>query len=218
MIVYLPSCKFTQACPGASRRIQAYMARQADVRVAGCCSMAVREMTAEDTAVTACMSCSAIVRETGAQGREISIWEYLAADPDFPWPDMGGEAITLQDCWRARDNSGLHVAVRECMRKMHIRIVELPENREACGFDGVWRMNPPPAAAVKRAPVFFGDVAANGLTPVPREEQPARMAAHVSQYTTERAVTYCNACLNGMKAGGANALHLMELAVMNIDA
>ena len=215
MFVYLPSCKFTQACPEASRKIREYLAKKEDVRVAGCCSIAVKEMTAADTAVTVCMSCSGIVRETGGQGREISIWEYLLADDEFPWPDFGGEAITIQDCWRARGNADLHDAVRECMRRMNITVVEIAENREKCEFDGVWRMNPLPAAAAKRAPVFFGE-AAKAAAPVPKEEQPQRMKDWVAQYTTDRAVGYCNACVSGMKLGGANALHLMELAVRDL--
>lgn len=216
MIVYLPSCKFTQAFPEASGKIRAYMARQAGVRVAGCCSAAVREMTAADTAVTICMSCTGIVRETGAQHRVISIWEYLLQDESFPWPDLQGEAITLQDCWRAREDAALLDAVRECMRRMNIRTVEAPDNRENCSFDGVWLMNPLPPAAMKRAPEFFA-AAANAQTPVPKEAQPQRMRDWTAQYGTGRAVGYCNACVSGMKLGGAEAYHLMELAVMNLE-
>jgi len=216
MYVYLPSCKFTQACPEASRKIREYLAKKKDVRVAGCCSLAVKEMTAADIAVTVCMSCSAIVRETGGQGGEISIWEYLLNDEQFPWPDLGGEAITLQDCWRTRNNAVLHDAVRECMRRMNIAVVEIAENREKCEFDGVWRMNPLPPSAVKRAPVFFGE-AAKAVVPVPKAEQPQRMRDWAAQYTTGRAAAYCNACLNGMKLGGADAVHLMELAVQNLE-
>lgn len=171
MFVYLPSCKFTQGFPEASRKIREYLAKRDGVRVAGCCSIAVKEMTAQDIAVTVCMSCAGIVRETGGQGNVISIWEYLLQDESYPWPDFGGEAITLQDCWRARNDDALLDAVRECMRRMNIAVVELVENRKNCGFDGVWRMNPLPPAAMNRAPGFFGEAAAAQM-PVPKEEQP----------------------------------------------
>ena len=35
MYVYLPSCKFTQANPEASRRLKAYLGAKTDFRVAG---------------------------------------------------------------------------------------------------------------------------------------------------------------------------------------
>ena len=216
MFVYLPSCKLTRACPEADRKIRAYLSRRDDMRIAGCCSVAVREMIAADTAITACMSCAAIVRENGAQGGQVSLWEYLAADAEFPWPDFGGEAITIQDCWRARNDSALHDAVRECMHKMHIRVVEIAGNRENCEFDGVWRMNPLTEPTMKRAPQFFGDVAVHGIEPVPKEEQPQRMREWAAQYATDRVTAYCNACLNGIKLGGANGVHLLELATENI--
>lgn len=42
------------------------------------------------------------------------------------------------------------------------------------------------------------------------------MREHAAQYTTQRAAGYCNACVAGMKMGGADAYHLMELAVQNL--
>lgn len=216
MFVYLPSCKLSAACPEASEKIKMYMQRRANARIAGCCSVAVKEMTAADTAVTACMSCFAIVRETGKQATEMSLWEYLAADAEFPWPDLQGESITLQDCWRARNQTALLDAVRICMRKMNINIVEMEENRENCQFDGVWRMNPLPAPVIRRAPDYFGEVAASGLTIVPREEQSERMRKWAQQYTTDRVAAYCNACLNGIRMGGVNGVHLLELATKNL--
>ena len=141
----------------------------------------------------------------------MSLWEYLLEDEAFPWPDYGGERITVQDCWRARKNAPLLDAVRECLRRMNMEPVELAENREKTEFDGVWRFQTFSPAQLNSAPKFFGEVQARYSTPLPEEEQVERMREWVKQYTTERVVTYCNACLRGVRMGGGNGVHLGAL-------
>ena len=68
----------------------------------------------------------------------------------------------------------------------------------------------------KFAPVAFGEINRTGIIPVPEEEWEQRMQDHVSQYTTDRVVCYCNACLAGVKLGGANGVHILELAAARL--
>ena len=44
--------------------------------------------------------------------------------------------MTIQDCWRARNLPLLQRAVRLCLERMNIVVVELDENYEKTRFDG----------------------------------------------------------------------------------
>lgn len=215
MDIYLPSCNFTAARPEASRKIKAYLTSR-DIQVAGCCRPTQKLLTSEDRVISICQTCSAITREASPQASEISLWEYLLTDNDFPWPDFQGEEMTIQDCWRARHKPALLDAVRLCMEKMNLRPVELAENRENTQFDGVWRFQPVAKKNLEIAPNYFGEVAATGLELLSPEEQKVRMEAWVSQYTTSRVAVYCTACLKGAELGGAHAVHLLELLTANL--
>ena len=77
--------------------------------------------------------------------------EFLLTRRDFPWPDLRGETITLQDCFRARGKTSLQDAARECLRRMNARIVEMPDSRDAETYDGTsCSMGPPHGTCGKR--------------------------------------------------------------------
>lgn len=216
MYIYLSSCNFTAACPDASRKIKEYLSAKPDVKVAGCCRPQQKQLTKEDTVLTVCLTCSAITNEVNPETPEKSLWEYLLTDKDFPWPDFHGEYVTIQDCWRARHKTNMLDAVRACMVKMGLHPVELSENRENTRFDGVWRYNPTAPKNLAIAPKYFQNIADTALELLSPEEQKSRMEMWVRQYTTDRVVTYCNACLQGALLGGAKAVHLLQLLTENM--
>lgn len=211
MFVYYPSCNFTKSSPEGSKRIKDFLKERYGMKISGCCRPGHKSLTDEDTAVTICQSCSAIIRENVPESKEISLWEILDKDKDFPWPDFKGEKITIQDCWRARDKKSLHDAVRSIMKKMNIEIVELEENYEKSEFCGVFRYNPMREGNVKIAPKYFIDEMEGKLEFHTEEEQQKLMEEHSKLYTTERIVCYCNSCLRGVTQGGANGVHLIDL-------
>ncbi len=211
MYIYLPSCNFSATYPEVTKKIQKYMREKQDLKVAGCCRTTQKSLTEEHTVLSMCFTCSAITREVSPQSREMSIWEYLLRDEDFPWPDHEGESMVIQDCWRARKKPEVMDAVRQCIKRMNIVPVEIEENLERTQFDGVWRYNPVLQRNLDIAPVYFENVRDHGLELIPEEEQRLRMEEWVKQYTTNRVITYCTACLKGVRLGGANGVHLMEL-------
>lgn len=216
MFVYYPSCNFTMASPEVSKKIKELLKERYGMRIEGCCRPGHKTLTNEDTAVTVCQSCSAIINENVPQAKEISLFEILDADEDFPWPDLKGEKITLQDCWRARDKREVQDAVRSIMKKMNIEIVELEESYEKSEFCGVFRYNPMKPGNVKIAPKYFVESMEGKLELHTPEEQQKLMDEHCSKYTTDRIVCYCNSCLRGVKQGGANGVHIIELIMQNV--
>lgn len=211
MFVYLPSCNFTAGCPEASERIKRYMEERPNVRIAGCCRPEQQKLTPDDKVLTLCLFCASITQEVSPETGQMSIWEYLLQDKSFPWPDYGGEAMVIRDCRRARNNPVLLDAVRSCMERMNITPVELADNREASNFDGVWPFNPVPQRNLDIAPEYFGKLRDQEMELLPQEEQRCRMEEQARQYTTKRVVCYCPACLKGVRLGGADGIHLMEL-------
>jgi hypothetical protein len=131
----------------------------------------------------------------------------LDADKDFPWPDLNGERITIQDCWRARDDRHLQDAVRSILKKMNIQTVELDDNYDKTQYCGVFRFNPMTDSNIKLAPNYFVNRMEGKLKLHTEEEQQELMEEHCKQYKTERIICYCNACLRGVKQGGANGIH-----------
>ncbi len=216
MLVYFPSCNFTRASKEGSEKIKEYLKEKHGMRIEGCCRPGHKSLTEQDTAVTICQSCSAIIKENAPQAREISLFGILDADEDFPWPDLKGEKITIQDCWRARDKREVQDAVRSIMKKMNIEIVELEENYEKSEFCGVFRYNPMQPGNIDIAPNYFVESMEGKLELHTPEEQQKLMDEHCKKYTTDRVVCYCNSCLRGVKQGGTNGVHIIELIMQTV--
>ena len=110
---------------------------------------------AGSTMISICHNCSAIFEERHPEFFRESIWEFILADKNFPYPNHHGEEITIQDCWRSKENSAEQEAVREILRRMNFKIVELEENHERTKFCGVSLYQPQPPRNPKLAPRRF---------------------------------------------------------------
>lgn len=216
MYLYFPSCNFTQASPHTSRRAKQYLLEVHGIKSAGCCRPGHKALTEEDRALTICQSCSSIIREN-AGVKDISIFEFLNQDERFPWPDYHGERITVQDCWRAKDKKELHGAVRSILKKMNVEVVELEENREESQFCGVFRYNPMAEKNIKIAPHYFAEHMKGQLELHTEEEQQRLMELYAERFTTKRVMAYCNSCLRGLKQGGVQGIHLMDLMFPEVN-
>lgn len=211
MYIYYPSCNFQRLFPDTARKVRDYLETQSDVVIAGCCHKTATIPQAGDVIVTVCMSCMRVLDEVRAEIPQINLFEFLLTRKDFPWPDLAGEAITVQDCFRARGKHSLQTAVRECMRLMRGVPVEMPRNRDEEEYDGPFRFHDPYPQNMQEAPRYFAEYLPTMVTPVPEAEWPERFMEHAKQYTTHRVVCYCNTCTTSAKQGGADAMHLASL-------
>lgn len=214
--VYFPSCKYTACSPENSRSIQTYLSEKHGASVTGCCGPNHGNLAKEDTAVYVCNTCAAFLREGAPQAKSVSVWEILKDDADFPWPDYHGEKMALQDCWRVYDNRPQQDAVRGVLARMNIQVVEIADSFERTDFCGVSLLKPAPARYGQYAPIRFVEKATDKFHPHTEEEQKQSMEAHCKQFGTNKVVCYCTACLEGLKMGGANGLHLMELLALRL--
>ena len=210
MICYLPSCAFTAKHQETAARLGAWLEKKG-VRVCGCCKECGGSFGAGDTVLFNCMSCMLTAEENSPLAAVKSVYGFLTEQPDFPWPDLGGERIAVQDCFRAREHAGVRAAVRGMLRRMNAAVVELPDRGETCTFDGVFLMNPLPARTVAAAPKACAKLQ-RFVTPLPEAEQLERMREHAAAIGPVRVAAYCNGCLAGLKKGGADAVHVLDLA------
>ena len=213
MYIYYPSCNFQKQFPDAAAKLRAYMKTQEDVKIAGCCHVTNQLPQAGDTIVYVCMSCMRVLAELRPDIPQLSLYEFLLTRTDFPWPQLGGEEITVQDCFRARGRHGLQDAARECLRRMGASIVEMEHNRDEEEFDGSFRLHAPYPQNMQEAPRYFAEYLPQYVTVLPESEWPERFAAQAARYATPRTVCYCTTCTRGARQGGANAVHLAELLV-----
>lgn len=216
-VYYYPSCKFTAFSPETSSRISGYLAERFHMTIQDCCRQTHRLMTEEDTAVCVCNTCAAICLED-SRARVISLWELLLDDEEFPFPDLHGEAMTLQDCWRCYDRRAEQEAVRGILKNMNVNIVELDENYGKIRFCGTSLHQPLVQANADFAPKRFVEDAQGMFLPKTEEEQKALMREHCSKILTDKVVCYCVPCTKGIRAGGKQGIHLLDLIFENMKA
>lgn len=208
---FFPSCKLTAGSPDASARLRAYLAGRWGATPVGCCRTDRTRLTAQDTALVACTNCAAILQETSLAGRVQFAWERMDQDATFPFPDYGGEAMAVQDCWTAVDNPPLMDAVRSLLRKMRLEVVELPENRGQTRYCGVKLTSPCQADNARLAPRRYGERGAGLFTPLPPDAQAAYFKDYCRRIPTARAACYCGSCKAGLDLGGVAGVHLLDL-------
>ncbi len=215
MIYYLPSCKVKANMSEASRKMQDYLSSHG-VQVLGCCRVSQDIFKDGDTVITNCTSCAVITDENCGGADELSLYEYLLLDRDFAWPDYHGEEITVQDCYRAVHKPEVQKAVRECLKRMNIIPVELEENFKKTRFDGAFHYTEISAANLKAAPKYFTEMQNEYIEVKTADEIREIMKEHVKQISTSRVTCYCNSCRAGLKAGGADTVHMIELLTGNL--
>ena len=204
--VFFPSCNFAAASPEAARRLRAAMAER--MPVAGCCRTDPLDLPEGATALYFCQACRETL-EARAPGKLVlqNLFVWLDGLRGFRLPDHSGLTVTVQDCWRDRDHPEIFDATRSLLRKMGVRVLEMPDNRERSGFCGDIHFTP-------RCPENIELLKQHASTPLRQlsDEVKARLfAEQVERLPCETVVTVCNRCKIGLSLGGARALHLMEL-------
>ncbi len=211
MYIYYPSCNFTRFFPETAKKIREYLKTQDDVKIVSCCKKSQDVPKEGDTIVYVCMSCLRLLDEMREDIPKMSLFEFLLTRDDFEFPDCQNEKITIQDCFRARGVHSLHDGVRECMKKMNIDIVEMPNNRDEEEYDGNFRFHPPYPINMEYAPKYFAEYLPTMVTLKPEDKWQDAYKEQAKKYTTDKVICYCNVCVNSIKEVGVDAYHLAQL-------
>ena len=208
-LYYYPSCKFIVRFPEISKKMTAYFASNYDVR--NCCRADFKSLTSDDMVVYLCNTCAAFFEESSSSKKIVSVWEVIAADKNFAYPNHEGKCLTIQDCWRTHDNPSQQNAVRAILNAMNIEIAEQNDNRERTTFCGKSLYEPLPDGYEVLAPNRLVKEAQGLFIPHSEEEKDAIMKEHCESIETDGVVCYCLACLRGVDSGGKSGVHLAEL-------
>ncbi|MBR1729917.1 MAG: hypothetical protein IJ728_10390 [Selenomonadaceae bacterium] len=231
---YIASCVFTEEYPQLSIKIQNYISKRFNIQIIRCCvaNYKVEEFEnrmpewyrkqwknikhyekypAGSTMISLCHNCSAIFEERHPEINLMSLWELILTDDKFVYPNLNGEKITIQDCWRSKENFAEQEAVRKILQRMNIEIVELAENHDKTKFCGYSLYQPQPPRNAKLAPKRFVEGAKGLFQEHSQEEKFQLMKNYCEQITTDKIIAYCHYCVRGLKLGGKNAFHLAEL-------
>lgn len=111
--------------------------------------------------------------------------------------------------WSGR--SAAHDAVRSLLAKMNLEYLKLPMDREKADFCGKSLYRPQVSRNPKLALIHYQEQAQGLFTEHTEEEQVRLMQEYCKRYQTEKVVCCCHYCLEGLLAGGVNAMHLAEL-------
>jgi len=232
---YIASCVFTSRFPELSLKIQSYVKKRWGYEIVRCCvpkykikefeekmpEGCIREswkglpdsgaFTAGDAVYSLCHNCNNIIEEVNPGVGVYSLWELINSDMDFPFTDHSELSVTLQDCWRARTREKEQEAVRQILDKMKIHWIEAPLNHSNTDFCGNSLYRPQPPRNPKLAPKHYVEGTEGLFLPHTEEEQNRIMREHCRQYSTSTVICYCHYCLEGLKNGGIDGLHLAEL-------
>ena len=210
MLHYLPGCDVERNHPEAVYKLKKYMEKQGAI-IDHCCRVKYKYLEDEDIIINNCTLCTLVLNETYPNNECLSLYEYILKDQSFPWINHHCEMITVQDCWRTKDNFALQQAVRECLQKMNYTIVEMEENYSKTKYCGVWLNSYPAKDCIDVAPNTFHDIIENYIHLLTEEEKVQSMKLWVERYTTDKILVYCNGCEKGIKLCGKQVSHMIEL-------
>lgn len=233
MDYYILGCMFTERLPEVSQKIRAYIENRYDMKIVRCCvpGWKVKEheekmpniwydewktykqsevFVPEDRTWSVCPNCVNIIDEW-RRAESYSLWELIAQDKAFPFPDYSGMKVTLQDCFRIRDRKEIQDAVRYLLYKMNIEYVEAEKNHDKADFCGKTLYKPQIERNPKLAPKHYKENTEGLFLEHSEDEQNAIMKEYCKQYKTDTVICYCHYCLDGLIAGGVDGKHIAEL-------
>lgn len=138
--------------------------------------------------INTCAGCDKRYRELYEGITTISLWEVLADNREFQFPNYNGVTMAIQDACPTRNQERVHDAVRELLKKMNIRVAEPEKTRTkgtCCGDS------------------FYGVL--------PVEQVKEQMKKRAEEMPAEDVVVYCVSCTKSMHIGSKKPRYLLDL-------
>lgn len=188
-LAFAPGCALLLHKPGLADRILEHLrARHGEVALHLTCCHHEPGLPAGSRIINVCPGCDRRYRSLYPGIATLSLWELLAEDGTFPWPDHGGAVMAIHDACPTRTEDRVLDAVRALCRRMNVRLEE-------------------PAATRDRA-ICCGD---SFIGTLPRERVLEFMARRAEQMPCQDVVVYCVSCVKAMHNGGRRPRHLVDL-------
>lgn len=138
--------------------------------------------------INTCPGCDRRYRELYEGISTISLWEILAENDTFHFPDYEGIEMTIHDACPTRTEERVHSAMRKLLEKMNIKVIE-PKN-------------------ARTKSICCGD-SFHGILPV--EEVKEQMKKRSNEMPCDNVVVYCVSCVKSMYIGGKKPRYIIDL-------
>ena len=175
--------------PELAEKIHAFLrANVADMELYTACCHDDVNLPAGTRIIDCCPGCHRRFPTKNENIRTVSLWEVLAGNGAFPFPDYGGAEMTIHDACPTRAQPQVHTAIRTLLRRMNIRLTEpefTREQQKCCG-DSAYPARP--------------------LT-----EVYARMKERAAEMPVQDVAVYCVSCVKSMHIGGKTPRYLVDL-------
>lgn len=145
-------------------------------------------LAAGTTVINVCPGCDKRFRNDYKDISTISLWEVLAGNTSFAFPDHKSHRMTIIDACPTREQDSVHDSIRILLSKMNIQLTE-PHNtrrKSTCCGDG-----------------FYGEV--------PTVKVKELMIKKASEMPLDDIVVYCISCVKSVFNGGKNPQYLADL-------
>ncbi|MDR3215098.1 MAG: (Fe-S)-binding protein [Bacilli bacterium] len=138
--------------------------------------------------INTCAGCDRRFTNLYEDVETISLWEILAQDNQFNFPDYNGFTLSIHDACPIRKKPQVHQAIRALLSKMNIKVIE----NEFSGTHSI----------------CCGD---NLYPHVPVAKVHAHMKKRASSMPCEDVCVYCVSCVKSMYIGGKTPRYMIDL-------
>jgi Fe-S oxidoreductase len=187
--VFAPGCALFLYKPRLVEKLHAYLeARRGPLELFSTCCHFTPPIPPGTKVITTCPGCDRRYRQNYPEPLSVSLWELLAGDDAFPFPDHLGLKMTIIDACPTRDRKRIHDAVRALAGRMNIVVVEPGRTREkgtCCGD------------------TFYGAL--------PTQRVIEQMRAKGGEMPLDEILVYCVSCSKSMFTAGKRPRYLADL-------
>jgi Fe-S oxidoreductase len=187
--VYAPGCALMIYKPGLAKKVLDFLNKDfSNIPEHLICCRHEPKLEIGTQVINTCAGCDRRYRELYEGISTISLWEILANNNEFPFPDYKGMEMSIHDACPTRTEERVHSAIRILLEKMNIKIIE-PKNTRTnalcCGDS------------------FYGVL--------PEEQVKQKMRKRSDEMPCDNVVVYCVSCIKAMYIGGKKPRYIVDL-------
>ncbi len=188
-LVFAPGCALMLYKPELARKIHQKLNEDlGEMAMLMTCCQHEPHLAVNSKVINICPGCDKRFGNDYKDVSTVSLWEILAESNFFTFPDYKGRRMSILDACPTRDQERVHIAIRELLLKMKIKLVE-PENtrtKSICCGD-----------------TFYGTL--------PTDKVKELMIKRASEMPLDDVVVYCISCIKSVYNGGKKPQYLIDL-------
>ena len=187
--VFAPGCALMIYKPDLAGKLHDFLSeKMGEMDMFLSCCRHIPPVPSGTEVINICPGCDKRYRENYRDSSTVSLWEVIAEDFAFPFPNYEGREMTIIDACPTRDQKRVHDAVREVVRRMNICVIEPRQTRtrSTCCGDILW-----------------GEIPIEGVV--------AQMKKKADEMPRDEVIVYCVSCAKAMFVGGKRPRYLIDL-------